>query len=94
MELVVEIGHGAQAADHDFATTRDDEIAQQAREAFGRHIGLIVQDLAHQVHALVQGEQGLLVVGCRHADDDPVKQLGSTAHHIAVPQGQGSKVPG
>jgi hypothetical protein len=36
LELVVEVGHGAQAAHHGLAAAGHDEVAQQAGEAFDR----------------------------------------------------------
>jgi hypothetical protein len=95
LEFIVEVSHGAQAAHHGFAAARDDEIAQEAREALDSDpVAVRLHRVSRHVDALLQREECLLVMTRRDGDDDPGEQLSRTPHHIFVAQRHGVESPG
>ncbi|MPN06116.1 hypothetical protein SDC9_153371 [bioreactor metagenome] len=61
-------------------------MRQQSVKALHLHLRIIGTGLAHHGNALLQREQRLFVMACRHGHDDLAKQLCSPAHHIFMPQ--------
>ena len=94
LEFVVEIGARSQAAQHGGAAARRGELGHQALEGFDAHLWAVAQGRARHVHALVQVEKGLFVVGHGHGHYHPVKQLRRTAHQVFMPQGDGVESSG
>src|SRR3990167_6028051 len=94
LELVVKVGHGAQATHHGLAATLHDKVAQQAREGLDLHLWVVLDRLADHVDAFFQGEQRLLVVARSHGHDHPFEQLGGPAHHVFMAQRDGVKGSG
>jgi hypothetical protein len=89
LPLVVEVGHAAHAAHHGLGAVGAHEVAHQPVEALHAHLRPRPDHLAHQGHALVQGEHRLLVVAHGHGDDDLVEQLGCALQQVFVAQGDG-----
>eukprot|EP01034_Spumella_vulgaris_P030176 gene30176-37344_t len=75
-------------------TARHHKVAQQAREALDLHLRVLARGLADHLDALFQAEQGFFVVPCGHSHDDLAKQLGGSAHHVFMAQGDGVKGSG
>jgi len=92
LQLVFEIGHGAQTADDDLGADRAGEVHQQRVE--GAHfdaVGITVFEMGNLVpynfYPLIGGKQRPLAVVARDADDQPVDDLERPANDIGMPVG-------
>ena len=89
LALVVKVGDAAHTAHHGLGAVGTHEVAHQAVEALHAHLWKWSNHLAHQRHAVVQTEQGFLVVAHGHGNDDLVEQLGGTRHQVFMAQRDG-----
>lgn len=96
LELELEVGDGAEAADDGAATASGDVVHEESLEA----IDLDAMDAGagegggEEVHAFLGGEEGGFggVVG--DGDDDAVEELGGALDDIEVPVGEGIEASG
>ena len=89
LELVLEVGNGAQSAHDDAPVLFTHEILQQPGETAHADVRIVTQDFARDLDAFLDGKEGLLSAAVRNADHHPVKQTGGTTHQILVSAGEG-----
>ena len=87
LKLVVEVGHGTNAAHHGFGLQCFGELNHQPVKSFHAHIRAIGQGLARHLQSLLQIEHGFFVMGAGHGDHHHVKHTRGAAHNVFVPQG-------
>ena len=83
--LVLEVAHGAQAADEQARAALAREVDEQAAERPHLDPRLVGERGADQLHALLDREQRLLGGVVRDGDDQPVDELQAAVHEILVP---------
>src|SRR5690606_1394247 len=82
LELVLEVGHGAQTAHDDAPILVTHEILEQTAEAFHFDVRVMAEHLARDLDPFFNGEEWPLVGAVRDADDDMIEQPRSATHQV------------
>ena len=89
LELVFEVGDGAQAADQHVGLLLPGKIHQQAGEAHHLDVGQVSRHLPGQLNALLEIEQRPFARAVGHPDHHLVEQSGGAANEIGMAVGDG-----
>ena len=89
LELVLEVGDGAQSLHHGLGAHAAGEVDEQLVERLDAHVGQIARDLLHKGHSLLEGEERLFLRRDSHGNDDLVDKLGGTADNVEMSGGDG-----
>ena len=89
LELVLEVGHGAQPADDGTRLLLPQVVDQQAREVADRDVGQVAQRLSGHGVPLLDAERGTFLGVDQNADLHLVEDRGGAFGNIDVPVGDG-----
>jgi hypothetical protein len=91
LELELEVGDSAEAADEGDGGLFAGEVDEESVEGHDADVGEVAGDGADEVDAFVEGEEALFTVLAGDADDDLVEEAGGAFENIEMSVGDGVK---